>query len=703
MKIFKSSTSLLVLGFGNVRNRPLSRLVETRNVVNEHVPPARFFIYKIGIGLGILLQWNVSQRFRVAGAIVPLTLCASVSSSFIPRAGPASSSPRPANFDPVLPFSCFLLLSLVHGMIPTGPFGDATVDTRNHGSRYCTRGRRPQLGRFFKRSIERLTWTSRLHHHLSPHQHHGNCHHGVTVGPGAFTRSMDTLENFYKLLGDSSSKLNREHWALTTSFRLAFPTSVADPLPYLKRTWLAIRQLHPGIGSTAPPTDPANPTSKVALTVPPLDPEAWLAKTFVVHDDSTLVDDATAALSLRPTDTATLHWVPATGTIVFRSSHWRIDGVGSIMLAHAFMATLVSVLRLGLDAELSAHASSVANGSLTPSLDDVVKAPLDEESTPEHLKKAADSLIATFLGGIPTIGLPTTPGSENAIPGPTGRAHVSLDPATTAAVLTACSARGFTVTSAVHAALIRVVTRYPQHPVAKNYAAFVATDMRRRLGAPWDGVPYAVGIFSSGVPVCIEGALEGKSFDALAADFHAVYSQDLDRLGVDERGEPFGMQDIIGPYIRRTTKLFTAPVPENMPPIQNPDLSSLGLVEKILKREYVYGDGDAYGPGTTIEVTDFWIGVEMLARALQCHVWTFRDSLTLHGCFNTSFYERDFVAGVLGQVTAELLVGLGLVAFAFWAAYVKSMVPVTTDADYLATSAARQGTRVGFATPTTKD
>lgn len=474
--------------------------------------------------------------------------------------------------------------------------------------------------------------------------------------PGAFTRSMDTLENFYKLLGDSSSKLNREHWGLTASFRLTFPRAIADPLPYLKRTWLAIRQLHPGIGSTAPPTNLADLTSRVALTVPPLDPEAWLAKSFVVHHDSALVDDATAALSLRPTETATLHWVPAASTIVFRSSHWRIDGVGSIMLAHAFVTTLVSVLRQGLDADLSAHASSVANGSLTPSLDDIADAPQDEQSTPEHLKKAADDLIATFLKGLPTIGLPTIPGSETAVPGPTGRAQVLLDPATTAAVRAACSARGVSVTSAVHAALIRVVARYPQHPRARSYAAFVATGMRRRLGAPWDGVPFAVGIFSSGVPVCIEGALDGKSFDALAGEFQAVYSQDLARMGVDAGGKPFGMREIAAPYIRRTTRLFTSPVPEGMPPIQNPDLSSLGLVERIMKREYVYGD-DA---DARIEVADFWIGVEMLARALQCHVWTFRDCLTLQGCFNTSFYEKDFVARVLGQVTEELLGGLGL-------------------------------------------
>ncbi|ROT38103.1 hypothetical protein SODALDRAFT_278484 [Sodiomyces alkalinus F11] len=479
--------------------------------------------------------------------------------------------------------------------------------------------------------------------------------------PGAVTRSMDTLENFYKLLADSSSKLNREHWALTMSFRLAFPASLGDPLPYLRRTWLAVRHLHPGIGSTAPPTDPADLTSKVALTVPPLDPEAWLAKSFVAHDDTTLVeDDATAALSLRPTETATLHWVPATSTIVFRSSHWRIDGMGSIMLAHAFMTTLVSVLRRGLDADLSAHASPAANGSLTPSLDDIVRSPADEASTPERLKKAADSLIATFLKGLPTVGLPTIPGSEHATPGPTARAQVSLDRATTAAVLAACKARGFTVTSAIHAALLRVVARHPQHPLAKNYAAFVATDMRRRLGAPWDGVPYAVGMFSSGVPVCIEGAQEeeeDKPFARLAADFHAVYSQDLARLGVDDRGAPFSMQDIVAPYVRRTTKLFmTTPVPGGtMPPIQNPDLSSLGPVETVLRRRYVYACGDE-----RIEVTDFWLGVEMLSRALQCHLWTFRDSLTLQGCFNTSFYEKDFVAGVLGQAMEELLAGLGL-------------------------------------------
>ncbi|KAK1242700.1 hypothetical protein MKX08_005512 [Trichoderma sp. CBMAI-0020] len=481
---------------------------------------------------------------------------------------------------------------------------------------------------------------------------------------GISSRPFDTLENFFIVMTSSGAPVNREYWAASVALKIKFNPDLTDPVPYLRRAWLLTGRLHPTFtasiikqsndGSTGQETSSARPL----LSVQPFDADAWVSKSFLTASEAS----ASAVFgSMLSNGIPTCHWLPASQEIIIRSAHWRIDGMGLLMLAHSFLSSLASVLRHGVDCDLDSYDGLVGSGLLTRSLDDVADAYIDEDSTPENIKAAVDGLIGEFVQGIPSIGLPTLPDSETVPPGDTAREALRIDARTTASIVAACRARKISVNSAVHAAVIRATATYPQHPLAKHFATIFPVDMRRHLPKPYDGPDYAVGVFSSGLPVCIHDVLGEndasgngpKSFQEIAQQVALVYATNLSHFTTDDEGNPVSMTKVVAPYVRRTTKLFSAPPPPELPPIQNPDVSSIGKVEAYLQRSY--GD-DKQG----FEVADIWLGTQILSRMVQLHVWGFRDELNIAACFNVSFYEAKFVKDFLEKVEAELLAGLGI-------------------------------------------
>lgn len=464
------------------------------------------------------------------------------------------------------------------------------------------------------------------------------------------------------ILDESGAPVNRQHWAASAALKIDFKPSLADPIPYLRRAWLLTGRLHPTF--TASVVKQSNKESKPSLerpvlTIRPFDADAWVSKTFLIASEASASAVFGGMLS---NDTPTCHWLPASQEILIRSAHWRIDGMGLLMLVHSFLSSLASVLRNGLDCDLDSYDGLVGSGRLTRSLDDVADAYIDEDTTPQNVKAAADGIVGEFLQGVPSIGLPTLPDSETAPPGDTAREALRINALTTAAIVAACRARKISINSAVHAAVIRVTATFPQHPLAKHFAAFFPVDMRRHLPKPHDGPDYAVGVFSSGLPICVRDvcgendARQGsgpKSFEEIVQQLALVYATNLTRFTTDDEGNPVSMTKVVAPYVRRTTKLFSAPRPPELPQTQNPDVSSIGKVEAYMQRSY--GD-EKKG----FEVADIWLGTQILSRSLQCHVWGFRDELNIAGCFNVSFYDVNFVREFLEKVESELLAGLGI-------------------------------------------
>lgn len=492
----------------------------------------------------------------------------------------------------------------------------------------------------------------------------------------ASSRALGNLEVFFKKLADLGTPLKREHWAVHLALSLRV-TGDVDLSYYIEKAWQAVRCQYPAIGSSivsAPTVETeVNPNlqAREILTIPPFDAASWSKQTFFIHDNEANADSLFC--SLRPTDLATCHWLPQSSEVLLRSSHWRLDGIGMTKLGHVFLVILSEMLQLG---KSDAHPSTLKplpSQALPPSLEDLARLwrtsqKLEpEESTQEHdnrLEAGADALVGEFLRGVPSIGLPTRPNSDTALPSASARVATRLNSSTTRRVTEARRSKGFSFTGAVHAAIVRVTARYPQHPLAKSYAAFFPVDLRQSIltaGAASEE-QLMFGLYFSGLPICVEDVVQGdsengtiKTFDEIARAMTAVYNKDLTKFWKSPDGHQIGLMELAEPYLQRTTVLFNTPVPEGLPLNQAPDLSGLGKVETYLQREY----RSPLDPlCQEVEVSDMWIGTERIDRCIQFHVWSWRDELQLGASFNQSFYEKSCVAKFLDEVVNELLDGL---------------------------------------------
>ncbi|KAI1159356.1 hypothetical protein F5B18DRAFT_590947 [Nemania serpens] len=490
-------------------------------------------------------------------------------------------------------------------------------------------------------------------------------HSSSSNSTSSLGRPLGNLEVFFRSLSDQGKPLNREHWTIHLALTLEFPLSIRDPVPYLKCAWQVVRLRHPELeAQVSSAQDTTNPVSQPRLVPSDLDVNAWVENTFFIFQDYSCADDAFSGL--HATSTPTCNWLPASSQLVLRASHWRTDGVGMALLGHDFMIALASSMRQGHEPLLVArtlgtdgfHSGPV---SIPSSLEELARTQSrypDLHGSEENpiLAAGADALVAQFLKGIPSIGLPTIADSETVVPSWSDRTARALDADTTARISSACRNMGFTVTSAVHAAIVSTAASFPQHPLAKSYAAFVPVDLRQTLGG---SANQTIGLYFSGLPVYIDSSLfqqGAASFELIARHLGSVYSRDLVHFwrpsGSGSEGEYLSLLDLVEPYVRRTTMLFNAPVPENLPSIQTPDLSSLGKLERYIQPEYHLEDSEE-----AVQVVGVWMGTEMLNRSIQFHVWSWKGSLNLAASFNTSFYEKKFVAGVVDLIIKDLLAG----------------------------------------------
>lgn len=419
------------------------------------------------------------------------------------------------------------------------------------------------------------------------------------------SRALGNLEVFFKKLADLGTPLKREHWAVHLAMSLRV-TGDVDLSPHIEKAWQAVRRQYPAIGSLiipAPEVDidaHSNIPPREILTIPTFDAVCWSKETFFIHDNESSADNLFC--NLRPSDLATCHWLPQSSELLLRSSHWRLDGIGMVRLGHAFLVTLSEMLRLENPNALAPPISNpLPSQALPPSLEDLARLWRSEQSelkyaTQEHkdrLEVGADALVGEFLRGVPSIGLPTRPNSDTTLPGASARVATRLDSSITKQITEARRSKGYSFTGTVHAAIVRVTARYPQHPLAKSYAAFFPVDLRQSIMAAGAALEDQLmfGLYFSGLPICVEGVAQGdsengKNFDEIACEMTAVYNRDLVKFWESPDGHQISLMELAEPYLQRTTVLFNTPIPEGLPLNQAPDLSGIGKVETYLQREY---------------------------------------------------------------------------------------------------------------------
>ncbi|KAI1195584.1 hypothetical protein F5X97DRAFT_326362 [Nemania serpens] len=487
---------------------------------------------------------------------------------------------------------------------------------------------------------------------------------------GTLSRPIGTLEMFFKRLGEFAVSANREHAAFFTVVQLRFPSEVINPEDYIARAWEVVGRRFPALRAEVSPPDAANPQGPSGFTVRPFNKESFKSS-FSIHPDAANVDELFAAPSPMRS-TATCYWLPKPGQIILRTSHWRADGFGQILLTDVFMTTLANIIERGLDGPLDESLTELPlEGAITPGLEDLIRkystdSPADADAEVEAAD--ADILMDQLMNGGRSIALPTIPGSEGAPATTCSRAGIRMSAESSDELSRACRAQGVSVTSALNAAIIRATARYPQEPDTDAYVIFAPVDLRAPLiaaGAHECAQP--TGTYVSGLPLRIEGVVArleggesapGKTFTALADELSAFYSQDLLRYrrpGAGDGEKTVNLLRLADPYLERMAEFFATFRAPGCPYPKTPVISSLGKMDGLVKRGYEYAGGAA-----RLEVTDFWVGIENATPMVTFHPWSWADELTLSAAWNDSFYSTEIVVGALEKIMEELGEGLNM-------------------------------------------
>lgn len=484
--------------------------------------------------------------------------------------------------------------------------------------------------------------------------------------PDTLSRPIGTLEMFFKRLGEFALSANREHAAFFTVVQLRFPPDVINPEDYIARAWEIVGRRFPALRAEVSPPDKADPQGRSRFTVRPFDKENFQSS-FTIHPDCANVDELFAVPSPIQS-TATCYWLPGPGQIILRTSHWRADGFGQILLTDVFMTTLVNILERGLDGPLDESLTQPPlDGAITPGLEDLIrKYTTDSPDEAEVEDTDADILMDTLMNGGRSIALPTIPGSDGAAATTCSRAGIRMSAESSEELARACRAQGVSVTSALNAAIIRATARYPQEADTDAYVIFAPVDLRAPLiAAGAHECTQPTGTYVSGLPLRIEGVVTrlengesapGKTFTALADELSAFYSQDLlhyKRPGAGEDEKTVDLLRLADPYLERMAEFFATFRAPGCPYPKTPVISSLGKMDGLVKRGYESADGAA-----RLDVTDFWVGIENATPMVTFHPWSWADELTLSAAWNDSFYSTEIVVGALEKIMEELGEGL---------------------------------------------
>jgi hypothetical protein len=449
--------------------------------------------------------------------------------------------------------------------------------------------------------------------------------------PGRYEREFGSIEQFYRQIAAAGAVIQKQQFLISCSIRLRESHSVAE----LQRAWKALRFLYPQISAEADKSG-----FKLTYTVPsPESIRTWMQKTFIVDAVSTSASNLYTCI--KPAEHFQIYILPLSREILFRTPHWRIDGTGLRILQNAFLQILAD-----------GPPNIIFDGSevirLAPSLNEAAFVP--REPTPQ-ISKASDAELDAFEAGPPSVPIATLP---NILPTSPQRYRTTFSADATERIISSCKARGITVTTAAHSALIVAMQPYTQHTIDPStrgtergkYTGITALDLRKYLSAPWNGPQSAVSLYHTGLPFSID-LNEHRDFNAIAAEMEAIHTRNL------RNDESHNAIEFLTSYVRKALDALSA-APED--PLKAPayqTLSSLGVVNNYLHSK-------RHGKAATVEIEDWWLSVEIINRMLGTTLWTWNGQLNLSVSYNGAFYERSFVEQFIDGWGRELTTALGV-------------------------------------------
>lgn len=171
----------------------------------------------------------------------------------------------------------------------------------------------------------------------------------------------------------------------------------------------------------------------------------------------------------------------------------------------------------------------------------------------------------------------------------------------------------------------------------KHYTSTVRFGLRPYLPEPYSTPAFAAGLYTTGWMKRVEAH---QSWTESLQSYAEEYKKGITREFLDSHRE-YAAQ--LGDMIRSLKPV--GPPPSDM------DISSIGLVDKMVRS--FYGT-----PLAGFEVRAVGVGVEILSRQGTMFVWTFREHLNLSVNYNESLHSAEQMEDFVRTVRLELLTGM---------------------------------------------
>lgn len=438
------------------------------------------------------------------------------------------------------------------------------------------------------------------------------------VSEGRFERPLGESEKLLWLVGASTFAFGKDQWHLFTTARLRFgsESSFSDKaVNALRKAWKGLRFDHPSIAVT---TDGATLTYD---TPDATSLEQWLNETFIVERNVKAAEDVIA--SIGRCEQAQLHVLPYARQIVLHTAHWRSDGRGLPHLLNELLNVLTHPsshsLRWGEEvSRLSICLEDAAGMVDQVSFADQTRV---KEMAIQHLQ-GAPALTISCLG------------DANTKPRSPRRCLLTLTTTQTADIISTCKARGLTVTSAVHAAIATSnIARATLASKAFDYSSSIRRDLRTRLKEPYNSS-------ASAAAFLVATTIFDLPIDGTWSDFAKRFTDEY-RGNYDD--EMFRLHRVF--YRQLVADLREG---HKFKRAVHVGISSIGLVENLLDREYGKGSG-------LVQVEEVGVSTNSYSKGAAVFVFTFRDRLNLYMSYNEAFHGKEDMERFLEEIKETLV------------------------------------------------
>lgn len=424
------------------------------------------------------------------------------------------------------------------------------------------------------------------------------------TSPGRYERRLDSMDQFMVTV---------KHLCINATAHVDLGESTkAEIVERLGKAWKRTRYHHPFVAATL-----SNANDGIIYQVP--DPGAlgrWETETLLVEDGS--FAEFTRTL---PAQYCALHYFPASSELVLRAHHWLVDGIGAMHVLDRVLSFAAE------DCEVPAFGDEAKN--LAPAFDELLGVSTEPS---ERAEQMAQAMFFNFVGNLPGIGLPCNIPSKDQIV--TAKRYViNSSQSAQKSLLTACKSRGISVTAAVHAAIVSATQEMKiADPMAKNYTSILVYDYRQYLPSPYnDTKAWPANNFVLGLPT----SLPPDVFHAHAERLQHAYSQPR-RSHEDENESLRDFIDSIFLYSRRLAGAFSQPPPPGILPACQPQLSSVGPLEKLICPEY--------SGSTKLRVKNAELGVDVInAPFINMYQWSWDSKFHLSACYSDAFATEEMI------------------------------------------------------------